>query len=269
VSDAEKVCALRALARHLAHPLRPLLLTPALPPPRARPAFARAAMPRMMTGYTTAIMPIAATAERQAARLRASRRRTLAVFDEDRTRIACIDARSDLPALDACLERHEEERRRRGYAMVGREVTAAAARRGPTLLATARGADGLVAFVLVFVHGATATWQVGWTSPAGRTVCAHHRLLWAVSVALGRRGVRLLDLGGLNVPAGIVHFKLASGAVPRTFVGTYLARAGLTARARCPNRGSPASSREGSSAERRGPPSAARTSSACRVARAA
>jgi len=262
VETAEQCAGLRALAGHLAGPLRPLVLTPALAPARGAAALERAGMRRVLTGYTTALLPVAASSDRQAARLRPGWRSALRRSLDAGTTIRCHDARVDLPLLDAALDRHERERRRRGYATVARGVVAAAARRGPALLATATSAAGLDAFLLVFVHGAAATYQVGWTSAAGRATCAHHRLLWMVLAELRGRDVRLLDLGGLNLPRGIARFKLATGGVARTFVGTYLAGVGLKARVRCPSRESRASSRAGSSAERRGPPSAGRRSSA-------
>jgi len=268
VATAEKCAGLRAIEGRLAGPLRLLLLTPALSSARTGAALEGAGMRRVLTGYTTAVLPVAASSDRQAARLRSGWRSALRQSFEAEATIGCRDARADLPLLDAALARHEHERRRRGYAAVSREVVAAAARRGPALLATARSAAGLDAFMLVFVHGAAATYQVGWTSAAGRATCAHHRLLWSILTELRGRDVRFLDLGGLNLPPGIVRFKLATGAVPRTFAGTYLAGAGLRARARCPSRGSRASSRAGSSAERSAPTSAARRWSACRAATA-
>ncbi len=268
VTTSAKCAGLRALEGHLAGPLRPLLMTPALSSARTGAALEEAGMRRVLTGYTTAVLPVAASSDRQAARLRSGWRSALRRSFEAEITIGCHDARVDLPLLDAALARHERERRRRGYAAVSREVVAAAARRGAALLATARSAAGLHAFMLVFIHGAAATYQVGWTSAAGRATCAHHRLLWSILTELRGRGVRFLDLGGLNLPPGIVHFKLATGAVPRTFAGTYLAGAGLRARARCPSKGSRASSRGGSSAERRAPPSADRRSSACPAATA-
>jgi len=268
VMIADKIGSLAALERHLTGPLRRLVVTPALPAARTSAALEAAGMRRVMTGYTTAVLPIAASSQRQAARLQPSWRRLLRRAEDPAAMATCRDARADPVGLDAALALHEGERRRRGYAAVSHELVAAAARRGPALLATVDGTEGPVAFMLVFVHGATATYQVGWTSAAGRATHAHHRLLWAIVASLRERGVRLLDLGGLDLPAGIVRFKLASGALPRTYAGSYLAGAGLRAPARCPSRGSRANSRADSSAERRAPTSAARRSSACRAATA-
>jgi hypothetical protein len=268
VSDAAKTAALDALVRAFAGPLRPLMVTPAAAPGRVRPALEAAGLRRVMTGYTTAVLPVAASSERQAARLHRSWRGALAQSHKAPTTVTCGDARGDMPALDAALAAHERERRRRGYAAASSQLLAAAARRGPALLATSSDPDGRHAFVLVFVHGATATYQAGWTDAVGRAGRAHHRLLWEILDALRARGVRLLDLGGLNLPPGIVHFKLATGAVARTFAGTYVAGAGLRARARCPSRESRASSRGDSWAGTPAPLSGARRSSACAAARA-
>ncbi|NBB71498.1 MAG: GNAT family N-acetyltransferase [Alphaproteobacteria bacterium] len=268
VAIADKSAGLAALERHLAGPWRRLVVTPALPAARTAAALEAAGMRRVMTGYTTAVLPIDASPQRQAARLQPNWRRLLQRARNPAAMPRCRDARADPAGLDAALALHERERRRRGYAAVSHELVAAAARRGPALLATVDGPDGPTASMLVFVHGATATYQVGWTSPAGRAAHAHHRLLWTILASLRERGVRLLDLGGLDLPAGIVHFKLATGALPRTFTGSYLAGAGLMVPARCPSRGSRASSRADSSGERRAPTSAARRWWACRAATA-
>ncbi len=174
-----------------------------------------------MPSVRTAVLPLASTSERQMRRLAPAWRRELGRGD-GALALAWGDARADPLALDAALRRHETTRVSRRYAAVPAQVVLEAARRGATLLATASGADGLEAFMLFFRHGVGATYQLGWTSPAGRAARAHHRLLWGALPRLRADGVRLVDLGGLNVPAGIARFKLATGARPRTFAGSFV-----------------------------------------------
>jgi hypothetical protein len=215
--------ALLAMKARLGGPARPFVATPALTAARSAKALDVAGMRCVLTGFTTAVLPIASTPQRQWTRLRSSWRHALGpAATVGSLALASRDPRTDPLALDAVLARHEAERRRRGYATVPTGLVADAARRGPCVLATASRDEGLEAFMLFFRHGATATYQVGWTSPLGREERAHQRLLWMALPRLRADGVRLLDLGGLNLPAGIVRFKLASGAVPRTFAGTYV-----------------------------------------------
>ena len=81
-----------------------------------------------------------------------------------------------------------------------------------------------VAGMLFLIHGASATYQVGWSNDEGRQHNAHNLLLWDAIQALKERGVRQLDLGGVNTQrsAGIARFKIGTGGEVRTFSGTYL-----------------------------------------------
>jgi lipid II:glycine glycyltransferase (peptidoglycan interpeptide bridge formation enzyme) len=76
--------------------------------------------------------------------------------------------------------------------------------------------------MLFLTHGRTAIYQTGWSNGNGRRGRVHHRALWGAIERLRDAGLHWLDLGGLNVPAGIVRFKLGSGATPVTFAGTFV-----------------------------------------------
>ena len=85
------------------------------------------------------------------------------------------------------------------------------------------GRDRLAA-MLFLIHGEAATYQVGWTSEAGRDLHAHHLIMWKGIEELRERGVRMLDLGGINTArsAGVARFKLATGGEVRILTGSYL-----------------------------------------------
>ncbi|MFM7802241.1 MAG: peptidoglycan bridge formation glycyltransferase FemA/FemB family protein, partial [Limnohabitans sp.] len=85
------------------------------------------------------------------------------------------------------------------------------------------GRDRL-AGMLFLIHGQAATYQIGWTSQAGRETNAHHLMLWRGIEALQERGVRMLDLGGVNTQrsAGVARFKMAMGGVVKRLAGSYL-----------------------------------------------
>jgi len=81
-----------------------------------------------------------------------------------------------------------------------------------------------VAGMMFLIHGEAATYHVGWTSDAGRDLHAHNLILWRGIETLRERGVRLLDLGGVNTirSAGIARFKMSTGGRVITYAGTFI-----------------------------------------------
>ncbi|MBK5921450.1 hypothetical protein CCR80_10460 [Rhodothalassium salexigens] len=94
----------------------------------------------------------------------------------------------------------------------------------PVLTLTALDGRDKLAGQLFLVHGATATYHIGWSGEAGRAAGAHNLLLWRAMLALKARGVRWLDLGPVDTAAGagIARFKLGTGAEPQVQVGSWL-----------------------------------------------
>ena len=81
-----------------------------------------------------------------------------------------------------------------------------------------------VAAMMFLLHGSVATYQVGWSDDTGRALNAHNLLLWHAIQILQERGIRQLDLGGVNTArsAGIARFKLGTGGQAWVLAGTYL-----------------------------------------------
>ena len=81
-----------------------------------------------------------------------------------------------------------------------------------------------VAAMMFLIHGESAIYHVGWTSEQGRDLHAHNLILWKGMEELRARGVRKLDLGGVNTirSAGIARFKMSTGGQVLTLAGTYL-----------------------------------------------
>lgn len=216
---ALQAAALRALGRRCAGLARLLVVTPAAAAPEA---LNTAGLHRVMTGYTTALLDLRDDA---AAQLRAcnhgwryelKRPPPAVTFD-------AVVPGVDPLALAAAMARHEASRRVRGYATVPPSLVAHAARHGRSLLVRARRDGEFIAFMLFMLHGRTATYQVGWTDPLGLWLGrgAHRHVLWRALPALRAAGCTRLDLGGLNLPAGIAAFKLGTGAVPVTLPGSF------------------------------------------------
>ena len=71
--------------------------------------------------------------------------------------------------------------------------------------------------MLLFRHGNTATYLLGWNSPEGRRRRAHNLLLWRAVLELRERQVGWLDFGGVNPAApGVARFKLGMSRDLRT-----------------------------------------------------
>jgi lipid II:glycine glycyltransferase (peptidoglycan interpeptide bridge formation enzyme) len=53
---------------------------------------------------------------------------------------------------------------------------------------------------------------------------AHHLILWKAMEELKSRGIRVLDLGGVNTvrSEGIARFKMRTGGQVLTLAGTYI-----------------------------------------------
>ncbi|MGQ9368072.1 lipid II:glycine glycyltransferase FemX [Azospirillum sp. ST 5-10] len=91
------------------------------------------------------------------------------------------------------------------------------------LMAAALHQGRPAACALFLGHGTAATYQIGWSDETGRKTGAMRLVLWEAIGALRRRGVRWLDLGGINpetVP-GVTEFKLGTGGEVSESVGLY------------------------------------------------
>jgi hypothetical protein len=125
------------------------------------------------------------------------------------------------------LDRELAQRERRGYiALPDGFVEAWQAARGQADAVLTLRADigrDAVAGMMFLVHGEAATYQVGWLGEAGRDASAHNLLLWHAIRALRERGVRTLDLGGVDTArgAGLARFKIGTGGEVVTLAGTY------------------------------------------------
>lgn len=80
-----------------------------------------------------------------------------------------------------------------------------------------------IAGILVLCHGASATYQAGWTTTKGRDISAHHLLLWEALTILKGKHIRDFDLGGINEhsASGIKKFKEGLGGQRVRLSGLY------------------------------------------------
>lgn len=133
--------------------------------------------------------------------------------------------------LDWLLEAERQNRREKGYGGLPPWFVTRWAEAYPEgfLILTAHMGQGPVAAMLFLDHAPGVTYQIGWTSGAGRVFSAHHLLLWTAMTEFAALGRGRLDLGVLDTDTapGLARFKLGSGAKMRRLGHTGLLLAGL------------------------------------------
>lgn len=125
------------------------------------------------------------------------------------------------------LLNYDNDRRKKGYpgpkvAFVRSLMGFSQASREAVIL-NAKLDGKTVAAILLFLHGSSATYQVGWTTSSGRKQGAHHLLLWSALGILKDRQILDFDLGGINDDAapGVSKFKMGLGGEPVQLAGLF------------------------------------------------
>jgi hypothetical protein len=181
---------------------------------------------QLATGRSTVLLDLtrpeserrAALEQRWRNRLNASERSPLKVR-------VCASKTSD---FDWLIQAEATQRRERRYLSLPSGFVSAfqSAHRKPSqalLTLAAELKHQPCAGMLFLVHGNTATYHLGWADDAGREHSAHNLLLWQACGLLAEKGVRRLDLGGVNTQSnpGLARFKLGTGGHVVTWAGTY------------------------------------------------
>jgi len=91
------------------------------------------------------------------------------------------------------------------------------------LIGTAMLDSKPIAAILLFIHGRSSTYQIGYTSDKGRECRAHHLLLWSALEQLKGRDIDEFDLGGVNDKSaeGVRVFKRGLGGKVVKTLGIY------------------------------------------------
>ena len=81
----------------------------------------------------------------------------------------------------------------------------------------------VVSGIIFYMHNNSATYQVGWNTPKARNVNANYLLLWQGLLKLQSKGIKDLDLGGVNDAdaAGVKRFKSGIGGELVHYIGQY------------------------------------------------
>ncbi len=227
--SAERREVLRTLRRAFTLRRRQLLIwTPELPDSRENHAALRGCgLRRMVTGYSTSLIDLERPGEQLRAALQGKWRNMLR--SAEKAELPVQVGATGRP-FEWLVRQADRQRRRGGYyapsANMIRAIAGSMARKEDVLTVTASAAPGRerIAGTLVFIHGRSASYELGWSGADGRRLRAHHLLLWRTIEELRKRGVRWLDLGGLDAVAapGVARFKLGLGGGLYTLAGTYI-----------------------------------------------
>jgi hypothetical protein len=92
-----------------------------------------------------------------------------------------------------------------------------------SIILRALSGEEAVGGICLVIHGAAATYLLGWNSPQGRSLKANQFLLWQALLYLWNRGIQWFDLGGLSeeLTPGITAFKLGMNGRRYELVGEY------------------------------------------------
>lgn len=200
-----RAAVLRSLRRSLPGPgVGVLLVTPDRP--------LRGLLP-LMTAPTLAQLPLGEAGAMQA-RMHGKWRNRLRRAEDAQLR---VEVSRNPDVLVALLEREIGQQQARKYRALPAGFIANWVRADPDAFAVYRamlGTSDCVAEMLFLDHAPGVTYQIGWSSGAGRTLSAHQLLLWRAMQDYASLGRTCIDLGGLdtvNAP-GLARFKLGSGA---------------------------------------------------------
>ncbi len=215
----------RELKRTLPLPRpRVVLFSPGVEDPQ-HPGLA--GLTRVLTGYSTVIIDIGKPEDALRAALHPYWRNRLAAAE--RSGLAVSEAGLSPQHTRRILDEEMAQRRRKGFyalpvAFIDNYIGAHADPQNAALILQASRGKDVVAAMLFLRHGSAATYQLGWSTPAGRTAQAHNLLLWRAFALLRERGVTTLDLGGVNTRdlPGISRFKLSTGGRVVTYAGGYV-----------------------------------------------
>ncbi|WP_291845525.1 GNAT family N-acetyltransferase [Maricaulis sp.] len=183
-------------------------------------------MSRVMTGYSTVILDLDQPLEAIRAGLEQKWRNALNTAEK--RGVEAVLGGTKPAQYRWLLDSEEGQRAARGYratpAALVPEYVAARQDRDSLMVLRVDAGKQRQAAMLFLVHGCAATYQIGWLDHEAAPRGAHNRLLWEAVVRLRERGVRQLDLGGVNTVhgAGIARFKIGTGGRVTTLAGTFL-----------------------------------------------
>lgn len=225
LSGADKTRVYKALKRTM--PLKNLRLIAVTPQEAQGPELGLSRWRRVMTGHSTVLLDITPGLDDLRAQLDGRWRYSLARAEESALTIHRVGTNAGQYRwlLDAEMQQREQ-RGLHGLPLHFFDLYVPSRQQPAKTILTVRADVGRdrVAGMMFLIHGEAATYQVGWSGDVGREHNAHNLILWRAIEELRERGVRQLDLGGVNTTrsAGIARFKMGTGGQVLTCAGTFI-----------------------------------------------
>jgi hypothetical protein len=225
LSGADKTRVYKALKRTM--PLKNLRLIAVTPQEAQGPELGLSRWRRVMTGHSTVLLDITPGLDDLRAQLDGRWRYSLARAEESVLTIHRVGTNAGQYRwlLDAEMQQREQ-RGLHGLPLHFFDLYVPSRQQPAKTILTVRADVGRdrVAGMMFLIHGEAATYQVGWSGDVGREHNAHNLILWRAIEELRERGVRQLDLGGVNTTrsAGIARFKMGTGGQVLTCAGTFI-----------------------------------------------
>lgn len=178
----------------------------------------------VMSGYSTALLDLTCPLDALLQQMDGKWRNRLKAAEKQG--LTLTDLSDDPSDYRFLLEEEDHQRKRQHYLAVDPMFTMLVDHHAPDariLCLCAQQGQERCAAMLFLLHGPTATYQIGWSNAHGKAAHAHNLLLWEAIKRLKKRGVRALDLGGLNSDdaPGLARFKLGSGATALRLPGSF------------------------------------------------
>jgi hypothetical protein len=225
LSGSDKARVYKALKRTM--PLKHLRLVAVTPQEAEGPALGLSRWRRVMTGHSTVLLDLTPELDVLRAQLDGRWRYSLARAEESALTIHRVGTNAGQYRwlLDAEMQQREQ-RGLHGLPLHFFDLYVPSRQQPAKTVLTVRADLGRdrVAGMMFLIHGEAATYQVGWSGDVGREHHAHNLILWHALQELRERGVRQLDLGGVNTTrsAGIARFKMGTGGQVLTCAGTFI-----------------------------------------------
>ncbi|MGH1358089.1 MAG: GNAT family N-acetyltransferase [Burkholderiaceae bacterium] len=228
ISDEQRRLACKLMAGSLPQ-RRPrfVFYAPDTPPGMAPEAAGIPGFTRVITGVTTVLIDLSQNDEEIRAGLHPKWRNRLVAAENSPLKFNRVGEK--LAQYRWVLDREGVQRQQRSYRALPAEFVPAyqaAVGAGKPSVLTVRadlGKDAVAAMLFV-IHGAAATYHLGWSDARGREHSAHNLCLWRALPLLRELQVRQLDLGGVNTQRGasLARFKLGAGGSVLLNPGTFL-----------------------------------------------
>lgn len=210
LDDASKAYAYHQLKQAL--PLRLPKVMLFMPEAEDHAALRQANRKQVMTGHSTAMLNLTLSEEALLAAMDGKWRNRLKAAQKGGLSVEPVGLGSD--HYQWLLQKETEQARRVGYRALSSELVPIyqqyAGKNSLLILRAVHGGE-VVGGVLMLIHGASATYHIGWSSEQGKQLGTHNLLLWEAIRKLKCRNIQTLDLGGITTDtasAGLARFKL-------------------------------------------------------------